>query len=45
VILLVLSATALFWPHEYIDIVGLTLFAVVILLQKFHTPTGLRSPL
>ncbi len=40
-ILLGLAAAGLFWPEGYIDAIGLALFAIVVLLQKFYE--GQRS--
>jgi TRAP transporter 4TM/12TM fusion protein len=40
-ILLGLAAAGLFWPEGYVDAIGLALFAIVILLQKFYE--GQRS--
>ncbi len=40
--LLALAAAGLFWPEGYVDAIGLGLFVIVILLQKYRTPSNLR---
>ncbi len=38
--LFVVAASGLFWPTWWADMVGWAVLALVIALQKFHTPQG-----
>ena len=41
--LFALSALGLFWPEYWTNIAGIILFALVVVMQKLHSPTILHA--